>query len=52
MRPLSQEAEKEMDRLVEDGAFVPSGARDVICSPVFVIPKKNGGVRMIHDLGM
>ena len=47
---MSQEIEKEMDQLIQDGAFIRSDSKEVILSPVFLIPKKSGGSRMIHDL--
>ena len=50
----SQESEsvmKEMEQLIIDGAFTqPEEGEEVIVSPVFTIPKKTGGVRLIHDL--
>lgn len=40
--------EGEMEKLLETGAFIPQGCR--IVSPTFVIPKKDGSMRLIHDL--
>ena len=37
-----------MEKLLETGAFIPQGCR--IVSPTFVIPKKDGSMRLIHDL--
>lgn len=42
--------EQEMNKMVEDGAFIPASREDTFVSPVFLIPKRTGGIRMIHDL--
>lgn len=47
-RHQDKEVRDEMERLVAAGAFVP--LEGAITSPVFLIPKKDGGQRLIHDL--
>lgn len=44
----SPEALEELQKLVSAGAFVP--LEGALPSPVFLIPKRAGGVRLIHDL--
>lgn len=39
-----------MRAMVDDGAFMEATEGPVVVSPVFVIPKKDGGRRLIHDL--
>lgn len=43
-----QEVKEEISKLVRNGAFVPMETRFV--SPTFLIPKRDGGKRLIHDL--
>ena len=45
-----QKTRREMEKLVSDGAFLSAENEEVLISPVFTIPKKSGGVRVIHDL--
>ena len=45
---MSPETRVELEKLVSAGAFVP--LEGALPSPVFVIPKRTGGVRLIHDL--
>ena len=42
------EINRELQRLVETGAFIP--VDNALVSPTFLIPKRNGGARLIHDL--
>lgn len=42
------EINRELSRLVEAGAFTPFDRP--LVSPTFLIPKKSGGTRLIHDL--
>lgn len=44
----SEEIVRELRGLVEDGAFVRGEA--AVVAPTFLIPKKDGKVRLIHDL--
>ena len=44
----STEAREELKKLIVAGAFVP--LKHALPSPVFTIPKRTGGVRLIHDL--
>lgn len=44
----SEEAEEELKKQVERGAFIE--AKEAVISPTFVIPKRSGGCRLIHDL--
>lgn len=44
----TREVEGEMDKLVEAGAFVHQ--RCEVVSPTFTIPKRDGSLRLIHDL--
>ena len=44
----SQEVIKEVTDLVKSGAFVPMETPFI--SPTFLIPKRDGGKRLIHDL--
>ena len=44
----SEEVKKEILGLVRDGAFAREEAK--IVSPTFLIPKKDGAMRLIHDL--
>lgn len=46
----SEEVRQEMKQLLRDGAFMASNEEGVITSPVFLIPKRSGGKRLIHDL--
>lgn len=46
----SREVQIEMEQLVRDGAFSLTKEEDVRVSPVFLIPKRTGGTRLIHDL--
>ena len=41
---------QEMKQLIKDGVFSPMNGTDAIVSPTFVIPKRTGGLRSIHDL--
>lgn len=41
---------REMEQLIKDGAFTLPDTEDVVVSPVFMIPKRSGGMRLIHDL--
>lgn len=43
-----KEVEAEMDKLVEAGAFVRQECK--VSSPTFIIPKRDGTNRLIHDL--
>lgn len=45
-----QEVKEEMRQLLKDGAFVAASSEDTVVSPVFLIPKRTGGTRLIHDL--
>lgn len=45
-----KELEQEMKQLVKDGAFTYPDTEEVCVSPVFMIPKRSGGMRLIHDL--
>lgn len=40
--------QSELEGLVRAGAFVP--LEGALCSPTFLVPKKDGGQRLIHDL--
>ena len=44
----TEEMKQEMKDLINTGAFSYQGTRFI--SPTFIIPKKDGGKRMIHDL--
>lgn len=46
----NQEVLREMRKMEEDGAFVETSGEDVVLSPIFLIPKRDGGRRLIHDL--
>ena len=46
--PQSEEVKKEMKSLIRSGAFQFMDTPFV--SPTFTIPKKDGGIRLIHDL--
>ena len=46
----NKEIKKEMKQLVKDGAFSFTRESDVRVAPVFLIPKRSGGKRLIHDL--
>ena len=39
-----------MEKLIADGAFLNTESEEVYISPIFSIPKKSGGTRLIHDL--
>lgn len=39
-----------MEQLIRDGAFTAPDTEKVVTSPVFMIPKRSGGMRMIHEL--
>lgn len=48
---VSDEARAEMSQLLIDGAFIPPEPNEkAFVSPIFTIPKRDGGVRLIHDL--
>ena len=46
--PQDPRVQEEIGALVASGAFVPM--EGAITSPTFLIPKKDGGQRLIHDL--
>ncbi len=46
----NKELELKVKHLIQDRAFTRQDAEDIIVSPVFLIPKRTGGMRLIHDL--
>ena len=44
----AQGSRMEIDKLIKAGAFIKRECK--ICSPTFLIPKKDGSMRLIHDL--
>ena len=44
----SKELKKELQSLIKDGAFIKEEA--TVIAPTFLIPKKDGTMRLIHDL--
>lgn len=49
-RKQDRETKKEMKQLIQEGAFSFTNESDIRISPVFLIPKRSGGKRLIHDL--
>lgn len=47
-QPQSKEVQSELNKLVRSGAFVEEEAS--VVAPTFLIPKKDGSMRLIHDL--
>lgn len=47
-REQDEETRREMEALVKDGAFIKGEA--TVVSPTFLIPKRDGTNRLIHDL--
>lgn len=47
-RDQDEETKMELEALLKDGAFEKREAR--VVSPTFLIPKRDGGKRLIHDL--
>lgn len=50
VRRPTREAREELEQMVRDGAFAPIDAQDAVVAPIFVVPKSDGGRRLIHDL--